>query len=176
MKKKMFRFFLDYEKEEKWVNEMATQGWHLQKNILGYFTFVRGEPGKYIYRTEWTNKKGKDYYEFLETMNIECVSKFGGCAYFRKEAADGEFELYSDAPSKIHYLKSMNNLFIPLALLNTLLFFFNIGTGLTEYPENLSFFGIGLINLVVGLLLWVPISKIQARKKQLKQVLHVYEG
>lgn len=36
---------------------MATQGWHLQKCILGYFTFVKGEPGKYIYRNEWIHKK-----------------------------------------------------------------------------------------------------------------------
>ena len=70
----------------------------------------------------------------------------------------------------------MNNLFIPLALLNILLGFNNIIIGLNESPEGLSSFAIGVINLVVGLLLWVPISKIQGHKKRLKQVLHVYEG
>ena len=84
MKKKMFRFFLDYEKEEKWVNEMATQGWHFQKNILGYFTFEKGEPGKFIYRNEWIHKKRKNYYEFLDSMRIECVYKFGGWAFLGK--------------------------------------------------------------------------------------------
>lgn len=71
-------------------------------------------------------------------MNIECVYKFAGLAYFRKEAEDGEFELYSDAPSKIHTLTSMNKLFIPLSLLNILLGFINIIIGLTEFPDGLS--------------------------------------
>jgi len=26
-----FRFFIDHEREEQWVNNMAEQGWHLKK-------------------------------------------------------------------------------------------------------------------------------------------------
>jgi len=44
---------------EKWVNDMACQGWHLKKFTWIRFTFERGEPGRYIYlavtmkRTTW---------------------------------------------------------------------------------------------------------------------------
>lgn len=46
------RFFIDYEKEERWVNDMSQQGWHLVKLGFGYFIFEKGLPGEYIYRNE----------------------------------------------------------------------------------------------------------------------------
>lgn len=57
MKKKECIVFLDYEKEEAWVNHMAEQGWHLKRTMVGYFIFEKGEPGQYIYRNELV--KGK---------------------------------------------------------------------------------------------------------------------
>ncbi len=72
---------------------------------------------------------------FLQSMNIECVSKFAGWAYYRKKAVDGPFELFSDAPSKINSLKSMNRLFIPLALLNVVMGILNITLGITDHHK-----------------------------------------
>ncbi|UED82132.1 DUF2812 domain-containing protein [Lysinibacillus sp. CD3-6] len=176
MKKIKFRFFLDYEKEEKWVNEMAAQGWHLRRNIISFFVFEQGEPGKYIYRNELVVGEKKDYCEFLESLNIECISKFGVWAYYRKEAADGAFELYSDAPSKIKYLKSISRLFIPMAILSILIGFFNIFTGLTASPVAFMSINLGFLNVFLGLLMYVPIRKIQKRKKHLELDLHIFEG
>ena len=176
MKKIKFRFFLDYEKEEAWVNELAAQGWHLQKNIISFFVFEQGEPGKYIYRNELVEGKKKDYYEFLESMNIECVSKFGVWAYYRKEAIDGDFELFSDAPSKIQYLKSITRLFIPIALVNIIIGIFNIITGFTASPVAFMSINLGILNMVMALFMYVPIRKIQRRKKHLEHDLHIFEG
>ncbi|MET4560199.1 hypothetical protein ABIA69_001343 [Lysinibacillus parviboronicapiens] len=176
MKRRTYRFFMDYEKEEAWVNDMAAQGWHLQKTYLGYFVFEQGESGQYIYRNEWINGRTQDYFDFLQSMNIECVSKFAGWAYYRKKAVDGPFELFSDAPSKINSLKSMNRLFIPLALLNVVMGILNITLGITGSSQSLLNTCLGLFNIIASMLLWVPIFKIVKRKKRLEQALHIFEG
>jgi len=176
MKKRMYRFFIDYEKEERWVNDMADRGWNLKKTVVGYFVFEKGTPGQYIYRNEFVNRKSKDYFEFLDEMNIECVSKFGGWAYYRKPKSEGPFEIFSDASSKINYIKSMNRIFIFVLLLNLIIGIYNLSLGLREFvvgPMNTS---VGCMNLIVALLLFIPIVKNENRKKGLKQDLHIFEG
>ncbi|MGN4125442.1 DUF2812 domain-containing protein [Lysinibacillus sphaericus] len=176
MKKRKYRFFMDYEKEEAWVNDMAAQGWHLQKTFLGYFVFEQGKPGQYIYRNEWVHGRKQDYFDFLETLNIECVTKFAGWAYYRKKTSDGPFELFTDAPSKMNSLKSMNSFFIPLALLNILVGIFNIALGLTGSSQSFLNMSLGFFNIVASIVLWIPILKIVKRKKRLAQTLHIFEG
>ena len=87
MKRVMFRFYVDYEKEEEWINEMAEQGWHLMKFSFGRFIFTKGETGAYIYRNEFisgisTNEK--DYFEFLRDRGIAIINEFGGWVYMKK--------------------------------------------------------------------------------------------
>lgn len=173
MKKRVYRIFLDYEKEEAWVNDMAAHGWDLKKTSLGYFVFEKGEAGQYIYRNELVKGKNKDYFEFLETMNIECVSKFAGWAYYRKKASEGPFELFSDNSSKIHYLQSLNRLFIPLALFNLFMSITNFSLGLTV---NLLNSAMGFINFLVAITMCILILKIEKRKKGLQHELHIFEG
>jgi len=176
MKKRMYRFFIDYEKEERWVNDMADRGWNLKKTVVGYFVFEKGTPGQYIYRNEFVNRKSKDYFEFLDEMNIECVSKFGGWAYYRKPKSEGNFELFSDATSKISYLKSMNRFFILVLLFNVMIGIYNVVLGLLEPAAGLLSIRTGCISFLVALLMVVPIVKIGNRKKGLKQDLHIFEG
>ncbi|KOS64170.1 DUF2812 domain-containing protein [Lysinibacillus agricola] len=176
MRKRVYRFFLDYEEEEAWVNDMAEQGWHLKGTILGYFVFEKGEPGQYIYRNELVNGKSQDYYNFLESMNIECVSKFGVWAYYRKKKSEGPFELFSDSSSKIKYLKSMNRLFISVTFLNLFIGFINLYIGLGESTEKFLNTGVSLINFVVAMIMCIPILKVVKRKKGLQRELHIFEG
>ncbi|HBJ01690.1 MAG TPA: hypothetical protein DDY89_14395, partial [Lysinibacillus sp.] len=56
MEKRIYRFFIDYEKEERWVNEMAERGWNLKKAVVGYFVFEKGMPQQYIYRNEFVSR------------------------------------------------------------------------------------------------------------------------
>lgn len=176
MKKRVYRFFLDYEQEEAWVNDMAVQGWHLKRTMLGYFIFEKGEPEQYIYRNELVKNKNQDYFEFLETMNIEFVSNFGGWAYYRKRKSEGPFELFSDSSSKIKYLKSINRLFISVTLLNLFWGFSNLYIGLGESTERFLNIGVSLLNFVVVMIMFMPILKIERRKKGLQRELHIFEG
>ncbi len=103
------RLFVDYEKEERWLNEMAARG----SNFIGYrwgtYRFVQGTPGEWIYRIqflEWNagTPKGREYIEFVESTGAEAVSTYLSWVYFRKRAADGPFELFSDIDSRLaHY-------------------------------------------------------------------------
>ncbi|MGE7998925.1 DUF2812 domain-containing protein [Lysinibacillus sp. NPDC093190] len=176
MKKRVYRFFLDYEKEEAWVNDMAEQGWYLKHTMVGYFIFEKGESGQYIYRNELIKGKSQDYYDFLETMNIEFVSKFGYWAYYRKKTSEGPFELFSDSSSKIKYLKSINRLFILVTLLNVLIGFINLYIGLGESTERVVNTGVSFFNFVVVMIMCMQIMKVEKRKKGLQQELHIFEG
>lgn len=176
MKKRVYRFFFNHEKEEAWVNNMAEKGWHLKRTMVGYFLFEKGEPGQYIYRNELVIRKSQDYYDFLESMNIEFVSKFGCWAYYRKNKSEGPFELFSDSSSKIKYLKSISYLFIAVTLLNLLFGVFNLYIGLGESTERFLNIGVSFLNFVVVMIMCIQIFKNERRKKGLQGELHIFEG
>ena len=117
-------FVWDFEKQVKWLNEMAEKGLHLKSVGLGRFDFEEGEPGGYSYRMEWLRRRpgsgeSESYIRFLEETGAEYVASFKHWAYFRKQTADGAFDLYSDLDSRLGHLKRLMTLMlclIPLLL------------------------------------------------------------
>lgn len=176
MRKRVYRIFLDYEQEEAWVNKMAEQGWHLKRTKMGYFIFEKGEPGQYIYRNELIKGKSQEYFDFLETMNIEFVSKFGVWAYYRKKKSECPFELFSDSSSKINYLTSISRLFIAATLINILFGFINLYMGLGESTERFLNMGASFLSFVVVIIVCIQILKVERRKIRLQRELHIFEG
>lgn len=63
----------DFEKEERWLNEMAMNGWALEKAYFATYIFAPCEPGEYIFRMEMNSNK--DYRSFVEGLpsSICCV-------------------------------------------------------------------------------------------------------
>lgn len=123
MKRKVFRLFMDYEKEEAWLNSLANQGWNLVSFTVGVYTFERGTPGEYTYRLELldnlpSHMESKNYLEFMEESGIECVDTHLRWVYFRKKRADGPFTLYSDNRSKIRHYQRIVLLFGVIGLAN----------------------------------------------------------
>lgn len=47
----------DFEKEERWLNEMAMNGWALEKAYFATYIFAPCEPGEYIFRMEMNSNK-----------------------------------------------------------------------------------------------------------------------
>src|SRR5699024_5022388 len=120
---KKWKFFMLYTSEEKWLNDMSEKGLHLVEYKFGRYFFEKGEPGKYEYRLELldvspTSQEGKEYIEFMNDVGAECVDTFQYWAYFRKEATDEPFEIYTDAPSKIKHLNRVMSFLIVIALAN----------------------------------------------------------
>jgi hypothetical protein len=108
----VYKFFSigAHEKEEKWLNEMSAKGMVLT-DVMGLrYVFEQGTPGEYIYRLELLNylpshAESIAYVKFMEDMGIEYVGSCLRWVYFRKQAQDGVFEIYSDIESKIKHLK-----------------------------------------------------------------------
>jgi len=99
-----------YEKEEKWLNEMASKGMMLTDVGFCRYVFEEGTPGEYIYRLELLNHlpshaESVAYIKFFEETGVEYVSSILCWVYFRKKAEDGFFEIYSDIDSRIKHYK-----------------------------------------------------------------------
>ncbi|HOX65043.1 MAG TPA: DUF2812 domain-containing protein [Thermotogota bacterium] len=109
MKRAIWRLYLNFEKEEKWLNEMATAGWMLTDYSWCRYVFEEGREGEYVYRIELlknlpTYPLSQKYLRFLEEAGIEYVAYYARWVYLRKKTADGPFDLYTDLESKIaHY-------------------------------------------------------------------------
>ncbi len=113
MRHKVTRLFLDFEKEEKWLNEMAAKGYQFISYCVPQYLFEEGEPGEYTYRIELMDNlpshiEGQAYIKFVEETGAECVDTYWRWAYFRRRSTDGPFDLYTDLPSRLkHYQRIM---------------------------------------------------------------------
>lgn len=51
-RQRIFKLFVNYEKEEAWLNKLASQGLHCVDYVIGRYTFKKGAPGEYTYRIQ----------------------------------------------------------------------------------------------------------------------------
>ncbi len=163
---------------EKWINEMATQGWHLQKFTWTRFTFERGEPGSYIYRHDELDRLGApyedEYLEFLQASGIELVHRSGNIVFFRKSASEGPFELYTDKKTKISNLSKKVTLLLSLLLLNFVIGLMGLTGDFSQQATNWVGLTINIGNFLIVLLLIIPLLRLVQLRKQLKKDLDVY--
>jgi len=106
------------EKEQAWINEMASHGYSLEHAGRLTFEFDETEPDKYIYKEIFLKGGGESaenlkYFKFLEEMGIKvvCYINYPGTCWVYTRALKEEYpdgiELYSDIDSKINYQKVM---------------------------------------------------------------------
>jgi len=117
------RLYIDYEREERWLNQQAARGRHLVRYRLGSYHFEHGEPGAWIYRIELLpagprSAASRDYLALLRESGVETVGSSTRWVYLRRPAALGAFELFSDLESRIgHYRRVLGLLSLLLAVL-----------------------------------------------------------
>ncbi len=123
------------EKEQAWINEMASHGYSLEHAGRLTFEFDETEPDKYIYKEIFLKGWGESaenlkYFRFLEEMGIKvvCYINYPGTCWVYTRALKEDYpdgiELYSDIDSKINYQKVMAGYLIfviALTLLGVLL-------------------------------------------------------
>lgn len=178
MKKVKYRIFGDFEKEEKWVNDMAAEGWHLEKFSFGRFVFTKGEPGAYIFRNEFirmNSSEKEDYFDFLKDSGITIINELGGWVYMKKAAAEGPFEIYTDTKSKIAYYKRMLSIFALFFFVNVWFGIMNLSILWDSARDKIAIPIIGVFNIVVALIIAYPIIKIIHRKKVLEKQQQFFE-
>lgn len=108
-----FRLYYDKDKETDWLNEMSARGWALESFFLGFCMFEKCEKGEYLYQIDFHSEFGgsREYREFMQEMGIEVVENWGFWAVLRKPASEGEFQLYTDAESKISHYSKIRKMF-----------------------------------------------------------------
>jgi len=149
------KLYWDFEKEEAWLNEQAAQGENLVRYRWGTYTLEQGAPGEWIYRIELLPESvGKPssqrYLEFMRDAGVETVDTYLSWVYFRKPAADGPFELYSDMDSRIAHYTRVLTLYgtLTATLVATTV------SGLHSVTTNgLNFFTLPLFALQIAILL-----------------------
>ena len=112
-----FWFVWDFDKEEKWLNEMARQGWALVSVGFLRFTFERCEPGEYIIRLEM-RMADDDYISFMEETGAEFIGRCFQWVYFRRRSELGCFDIMSDIDSKHDHLSRIYKMLIAIGMLN----------------------------------------------------------
>lgn len=165
-RKTVFKWFWvwNFEKEEKWLNEMALSGWALDGVGIGFFHFIACEPGEYTIRTEL---HGFDdaYFSFLKEMGVEYVGRVFQWVYFRKKTTFGEFELFSDIDSKIKHLNRIARVIWCVGVANLV-----IGVINSWNPLH-----IGWMNLLCATLLMYALGRIQGKKEALEKDRELHE-
>lgn len=168
----------DYDKEEKWLNEMSAKGLALVAVGFCKYTFEEASPGEYGVRLDFLeyfpgHPESQKYIKFLEETGAEYLGSITRWVYFRKELAGGEFRLYSDTAALILHL---NRLLTLLGILSTMNLSIGAANVLIHYSaaagENLLS---GLINLALGLLASYGFLRIYLKRRKLKKERNLFE-
>jgi len=116
-----YKCFIDYEKEEKWLNGMARRGYILKSVGWGY-RFERGEADKSPIRIDCrTFKKRSDFINYCTLFNDSgwkhiAGSYYSGTQYFKKCSGNATDDIFSDSPSKAGRYRRLSRVWLTLAL------------------------------------------------------------
>ena len=150
-------FVWDFDKEERWLNEMASQGWVLVSVGFLRFTFERCEPDEYVVRTEM-RAADNDYISFMEETGAEYIGRCIQWIYFRRKSELGAFDLMSDLDSRISHLGRIHRMAFIIGIVNIILGIVN-STGIHR---------LGWINLLCATLLMYAAGRIKGRTDALE--------
>ncbi|MCS4517388.1 DUF2812 domain-containing protein [Clostridium botulinum] len=109
-----FRLFTDYNKEEKWLNEMYKKGYEL-KNISFGYKFYSIEPENATVRIDYRIFKNKedfiDYCTLFEDSGWKHLAgnKNSGVQYFKEIHKNSQEDIFSDDISKAARYKRLSN-------------------------------------------------------------------
>ena len=168
----------EFDKEEKWLDEMSAQGKALVSARYLTYEFEDCAPGEYAVRLEMlehdpASAEGQQYISFVEETGAEHIGRVMKWVYFRKKTADGPFELHSDNRTRMKHLKRIIALLRPLAVFNAGMAVYNfcVGIGLAS-PLNVA---CSLLSVAVAVLLGVGMVKLNDKKLQLEKESQLFE-
>ena len=179
MRKVVHKWFWmwDFDKEEKWLNEMAAKG--LALISVGYFRYEFEDcvPGEYKICSEFLGNRFSEvesakYIEFLEETGAEHVGTFSNWVYFRKKTPEESFQLFSDYSSRIQYLTRIIRFIALLGGLNLYMGCFNL---FLFFYHNLYGNLIGTINLLIGAICMIGMMRLIRKRKKIKAEQRIFE-
>ena len=174
MRKTIYKWFWawNFDKEEKWLNEMSAKGQQLCE--VGYcrYVFEEGALDEYAYRLEFLEKAPRHeesvrYLQFMEDTGVEYIGSIFRWVYLRRRSDGHGFDLYSDIGSRIRHL---NRILLLMGILSGV----NLLNGTNQmiawaslgYTYNLI---TGILVLSVGLLIGLGFLRLALKKRKLQK-------
>ncbi len=123
-----YKFFIDVQKEEAWLNDMAHQGWTLKKVSSSVYTFpfvyafernpLTELKFKIDYRTFKTKDDFDDYRRLFQDSGWRHVAgtQRSGKQYFIQTAKAVDDDIFSDNVSKAARYKRLSDMWISIAI------------------------------------------------------------
>lgn len=170
-------FVWDFDKEEKWLNEMASKGLCLISTGFCKYEFEDCIPGEYriclqLLEKSPRNPEMQKYIEFLEQTGAEHVGSFTRWVYFRKKASDGDFHLFSDNSSRVKYLNHMLGFITLIVSLNLLIGLENLA--LASFAGSAGNY-VGFLNLAIGLFGLPGTVKLWKKRNRIRKESQLFE-
>ncbi|RUS47637.1 DUF2812 domain-containing protein [Cohnella sp. AR92] len=119
---KKYKHFTNFDKEEKWLNDMAKQGYRFVAKRSFCYEFAADAPDNAIIKVDYrTFKKKEDFEEYLFLFEDSgwthlSGSKSSGYQYFRKADPRGSDDIFSDIDSKAGRYKRLADMWETMAL------------------------------------------------------------
>jgi Protein of unknown function (DUF2812). len=117
---KKYKFFINFDKEEKWLNDMARQGYLFTKKTLFGYVFEPHKPENAIIKLDYRifKRRGdfEDYCALFEDSGWEHIAgtKSSGYQYFKKANNQGSEDIFSDVDSKAGRYKRLSDMWAVL--------------------------------------------------------------
>ena len=174
--KKVFMAW-EYEKEEKWLNEMAAKGLALVDYSIFRYSFEPCEPGEYSFKIQLlehnpNHPESEQYIRFMEETGAEQVASYLNWVYFRKKTSEGAFEIFSDIESRLKHYILIKKLLVPLGILNLCVGISNVINCWFNIKEM---FWVPFINIALAVLIFGGLSGINKKIKELKKESAIFE-
>ena len=172
-----FFFVWDFDKEEKWLNEMAAKGLALVSAGFCKYEFEDSLPGEYKVCLQLLDKmpshpESQKYIAFMEETGAEHVGSFTRWVFFRKKASDGDFQLFSDNESKVKYITSMLSFVALIVGLNLYIGLYNL---FVAFFLHSAFNYIGLLNFAIALIGLPGVIKLWKKRNRMKKESQLFE-
>ena len=98
-------WFVDFDKEEQWLNDMVAKGWDFYRTSGVIYRFKKCTPGEYIYQIDFKEKKSKDevadYISFRSSCEDQLAHQWKSKIYWKRNAAAGPFEAENNIAAKL---------------------------------------------------------------------------
>ena len=168
----------DYAEEERWLNQMAQDGWVLCEVGLFWYRFEKCEKGEYTVSLQWLEKRpgskeSVDYINFVEDTGAQYIGNVKYWVYFRKKTVDGPLNLIGDTQSQIQHLDRITKITALLAAVVLVAGVINVIIGILGFSmPNLL---VGLFDCAMGWWLVNGHRKGKAAQKQLEMQQQLFE-
>lgn len=163
------KLIVDYENEDKWLNQMSAKGYAFVDYSFYKYTFTECLPSEYIYKVAIIDEKAPERH-IMQDDDIEIVTSYKNKVYYRKKTAAGPLEIHNDNNYK---LKHYEKLFTICYILTIMEIAIGLGNMIMSRNEDFLFnifVGSSILLIGIGLLISMVIPLYKKIKKIRKEL------